>query len=136
MQISKYKKPGTAEPAYWIDGVVHGDGQLKEMIKLRVDTGADLTCIPSELCERLQLSKTSRKFKLRFGDGRTEVVNSWNAFIEVGGHVYKLDKGVMLANRSDGFLGCDVIDQMDILMSAGIMIIEQHEENSLKEGLL
>lgn len=78
----------------------------------KIDTGADMTVIPTSCVERLRLNPAST-ILVRGYDGREEEVETYFVGIELAGFKFPLVE-VMCSNRKDTLIGRDILNRLRV----------------------
>lgn len=115
------KQTGTACFAPYLDVSISsltGRKSVDVRFKARIDTGADITCIPGSQAKTLMPLLLGRPILIRGHDGaikrtRTHLVN-----ISIHGYpddkpvkIYRPERGVLLTDSNIGLIGMDIISK-------------------------
>lgn len=113
------KQSGTACFAPYVDvsiSALTGRASADISFKARIDTGADITCIPASQAKTLMPLLLGRPLLVRGHDGsikrvRTHlVILSIHGYPEKGQHkIYRPERGVLLTDSETGLIGMDII---------------------------
>jgi hypothetical protein len=116
------KQAGTACYAPYVDVTISaltGRRSADVSFKARIDTGADITCIPNDRAKMLMPLLMGRPVLIRGHDGkvkraRTHLVRlSIHGYANVDGtdKTYRPERGVLLTDSDIGLIGMDVISR-------------------------
>lgn len=115
------KQAGTACFAPYVDVTVSaltGRESLEVSFKARIDTGADITCIPNSQAQMLMPLLMGRPVLIRGHDGKVKRARTHLVILSVHGYldneqskVYRPERGVLLTDSDIGLIGMDVISK-------------------------
>lgn len=113
------KKDGTACFAPYVHISISAlGGQKSETVSLeaRIDTGADITCIPRVYANMLGPLILGKPIKVRGHDGVIKRVWTYRMVISIQGYPdesrtrsYRPERGVLLTDSNIGLIGMDII---------------------------
>jgi len=137
------KHPGTAAHAPYVDATVAGNNVKSERFKARIDTGADITCIPERLVDKLTLI-SGRSLLIRNHSGSIVSARSYILTVTCYGWpdasdfwTFSPKRGVLLSDSDVGLIGMDIISpnwklQFDDLR---FTVEDNHGENGAARNL-
>lgn len=96
--------------------------EKKERILCRLDTGADPTALPKDICEK-HCIHNNNSIRVRYFSGETTYVQTYTGWITVEGRDFYLTE-IITTESEVGLLGMDVISRMSLYMAAGVIILE------------
>ena len=121
------KQEGTACFAPYVDVTISaltGRKSLDISFKARIDTGADITCIPSNQAKLLMPLLLGRPVLIRGHDGKVKRSRTHLVILSIHGHSdkeqvsskektqsYRPERGVLLTDSDIGLIGMDVISK-------------------------
>lgn len=116
------KQTGTACYAPYVDVTISaltGRKSVDVSFKARIDTGADITCIPSNQAKTLMPLLLGRPLLIRGHDGKVKRARTHLVVLSIhsysNGHEvrksYRPDRGVLLTDSDIGLIGMDVISK-------------------------
>lgn len=115
------KHEGTACFAPYVDvsiSALTGRKSTDCSFKARIDTGADITCIPVSQAKMLMPLLLGRPILVRGHDGRIKRERTHLVIISVHGNAdenqlksYRPERGVLLTNSEIGLIGMDIISK-------------------------
>ena len=86
--------------------------------KARLDTGADITCIPKKQAEKLSPLLSGRPLPVRGHDGSVKRVRTYLMIVSIHCYPdedqsksYRPERGVLLTDSDIGLIGMDIISQ-------------------------
>ncbi len=93
---------------------------------MRIDTGADISVVPERMVNFPLPNKGNILIRSVVNDTRAICQDCIMALEAINGQWqrYITGNGVLMRPYTYGLLGCDVLNQVDMLMVAGIAIIE------------
>jgi len=112
--------PGTACFAPYVDVIISSLTGRKStaIFKARVDSGADITCIPKNKVEKLMPLLLGRPLLIRGHDGTIKRMRTHLAIISMHGYPdqgqlksYRPERGVLLTDSDVGLIGMDIISK-------------------------
>lgn len=103
--------------------VMNSIGKRSSKFMARIDTGADITCVP-EKCATEILLPCFKKVNMHLSDGRRALERTRRAWIEVWSDEQRFclvlpEQGVLLWGEEFGLLGMDVLKSLHIEGSQG-----------------
>ena len=115
------KQTGTACFAPYVDvslSGLTGRKTLTTTFKARIDTGADITCIPASQANALMPLLLGRPVVVRGHDGRIKRTKTHLVILSIYGNsdteqaiAYRPERGVLLTDSDIGLIGMDVISK-------------------------
>lgn len=115
------KQAGTACFAPYVDVSLSGLTGRKSLdvtFKARIDTGADITCIPASQANALMPLLLGRPVVVRGHDGRIKRTKTHLVILSIYGNsdaeqvgTYRPERGVLLTDSDIGLIGMDVISK-------------------------
>ena len=114
------KQSGTACFAPYVDvsiSALTGRKSLDVTFKARIDTGADITCIPGTHAKTLMPLLLGRPVLIRGHDGKVKRARTHLVILSVQGNseeeskTYRPERGVLLTDSDIGLIGMDVISK-------------------------
>ena len=129
---------GDIVPAYWATVQIVGTDRMgghlgQEVItQFRVDTGADLTSISRDVYNELKAETSHRKVDIRTGDGRCSFPRVVYASLVIDGLSYTPWRGVIVTRSPHCFLGMDILDRFDLLITGDTMLLEPNDQPEVK----
>jgi len=115
------KKSGVACFAPYVSVIISalsGQSQEKALFDARVDTGADITCIPKAYADKLGPLIVGNPLTVRGHDGKVTRVWTYRMNIAIMGHPdgdrlksYRPERGVLLTDSNIGLIGMDIIGE-------------------------
>ena len=115
------KQTGTACFAPYVDVTISAlTGKKSEDVtfKARIDTGADITCIPVNQARMLMPLLLGRPVLIRGHDGGVKRVKTHLVIISIHGYPdenqvrsYRPERGVLLTDSDVGLIGMDIISK-------------------------
>ncbi len=114
------KQTGTACFAPYVDvsiSALTGRKSLDVTFKARIDTGADITCIPGSQAKLLMPLLLGRPVLIRGHDGKVKRARTHLIILSVQGNsgeeskIYRPERGVLLTDSDIGLIGMDVISR-------------------------
>ena len=114
------KQTGTACFAPYVDisiSALTGRKSLDVTFKARIDTGADITCIPGSQAKLLMPLLLGRPVLIRGHDGKVKRARTHLVILSVQGNsgkeskIYRPERGVLLTDSDIGLIGMDVISR-------------------------
>ena len=124
MEIKLKKYPMAVDPAYYVEGIVADRFGNSVSVVFMVDTGAALTFVPKSALDQLN-APASRKYKVRQAMGREIKIQGKHVVVNIDGREYRPARGVFPRVGETGFLSLDILNEMDILMCGGIVVLEE-----------
>jgi hypothetical protein len=114
------KQAGTDHFAPYVDvsisSALAGRRSVDVNFKARIDTGADITCIPKGQAEKLMPLPLGRPVLIRRDDDSLKTARTYLVIISVHGYPgagqlksYRPERGVLLADSHVGLIGMDII---------------------------
>jgi hypothetical protein len=113
------KKSGVACFAPYVNVIISalsGQNQEKALFDARIDTGADITCIPKTYANKLGPLIIGNPITVRGHDGTISRVWTYRMNIAIMGYPdgdrlksYRPERGVLLTDSSIGLIGMDII---------------------------
>lgn len=121
-----HKEEGTACFAPYLDikiSSLMGRCGDNEIIRARIDTGADITCIPESAVTSLMPILNGKSVTIRGHDGRIKRCSTYLVCLGLIGHpdedqVYWIrpKRGVLLTDSDIALIGADITNKFDIVM--------------------
>ena len=115
------KHAGTACYAPYMDVVVSaltGGKSTEVSFKARIDTGADITCIPEGQAKTLMPLLLGRPLLIRGHDGTVKRARTHLVIVSITGYPdgnepksYRPERGVLLTDSDVGLIGMDIISK-------------------------
>jgi len=115
------KQTGTACFAPYVDvslSGLTGRKTLNTTFKARIDTGADITCIPASQANALMPLLLGRPVVVRGHDGKIKRTKTHLVILSIHGDpgteqaiAYRPERGVLLTDSDIGLIGMDVISK-------------------------
>ncbi len=115
------KQAGTACSAPYVDVTIStltGQESTNISFKARLDTGADITCIPRSQAEKLPPLLSGRPLLVRGHDGSVKWVRTYLMTVSIHSYPdedqsksYRPERGVLLTDSDIGLIGMDIISQ-------------------------
>ena len=115
------KQAGTACSAPYVNvsiSALTGQKSGDISFKARLDTGADITCIPRSRAKMLMPLLLGRPLLVRGHDGSVKRVRTHLMIISIHGYpeedqlkLYRPERGVLLTDSDVGLIGMDIISQ-------------------------
>jgi hypothetical protein len=115
------KHSGTACSAPYVDVTVSslmGRKSLEVNFKARIDTGADITCIPRSQANTLMPLLLGRPLLVRGHDGSIKRSRTHLVILSIHGYpdaenskLYRPERGVLLTDSDIGLIGMDIISK-------------------------
>jgi len=115
------KQTGTACFAPYVDvslSALTGRKSLNVTFKARIDTGADITCIPASQASALMPLLLGRPVIVRGHDGKIKRTKTHLVILSIYGNsdteqakTYRPERGVLLTDSDIGLIGMDVISK-------------------------
>ncbi len=115
------KQTGTACFAPYVDvslSALTGRKSLDVTFKARIDTGADITCIPASQANALMPLLLGRPVVVRGHDGKIKRTKTHLVILSIYGNsdteqarTYRPERGVLLTDSDIGLIGMDVISK-------------------------
>lgn len=114
------KQTGTACFAPYVDvsiSALTGRKSPDVTFKARIDTGADITCIPASQAKMLMPLLLGRPVLIRGHDGKVKRARTHLVILSVHGDsaeeskAYRPERGVLLTDSDIGLIGMDVISK-------------------------
>lgn len=107
------------------DGHYYWEGSINNYpITFMIDTGASLTLIPEQITEQEKLTTlTSSRFNTAGGTVEGQIVQG-DVVLEGGISMTNLRMGIIYGNTTLALLGMDVISQLHMTQSDGVMRFE------------
>ena len=115
------KQTGTACFAPYVDVTISaltGQKSLDASFKARIDTGADITCIPGSQAKTLMPLLLGRPVLIRGHDGKVKRARTHLVILSIHGYsgreqskAYRPERGVLLTDSDIGLIGMDVISR-------------------------
>ena len=115
------KQSGTACFAPYVDvsiSALTGRGSKNVSFKARIDTGADITCIPRNQANMLMPLLLGRPILVRGHDGNVKRVRTHLVIVSIHGcpdengmKSYRPERGVLLTDSDIGLIGMDIISK-------------------------
>lgn len=113
------KKSGVACFAPYVSVIISalsGQSQEKSLFDARIDTGADITCIPKAYANKLGPLIIGNPLTVRGHDGTVSRVWTYRMNIAIMGYPdedrlksYRPERGVLLTDSNIGLIGMDII---------------------------
>jgi len=132
------KLPGTALFAPYVEMVVStllsSRRSSSVSFKARLDTAADLTCVPRAQAKKLDPLLCGRQVLVRHYNGDVEKGHTRRVLISIRGYpnkdqmrTYSLERGVLLTDSDIGLVGMDILKYWDIRLDgvAGRFSVER-----------
>lgn len=126
------KLTGIACKAPYLDCSVSSNGnETTGQFKLRIDTGADITCVPRKYVDELEGLALGDPVTVRAHDGT--ITRVWTSRVTLHipdlGMVVRPERGVLVTYGSTGLLGMDIITMFDeVIVSAnGVTIVTKED---------
>ncbi len=99
--------------------------------KARIDTGADITCVPAEYAKPFMPVQLGRPVLIRGHNGRVVRAKTHKLLltIELGNEesrTFRPERGVLLTNSDIGLIGMDVLGNFDLRLSDGRFTLKAH----------
>ncbi len=98
---------------------------LSVSFKARLDTAADLTCIPRAQAKKLDPLLYGRPILIRHYNGDVEKEHTRRVTIAICGYpdekqmrTYRLEKGVLLTDSDIGLIGMDILKYWDMRLDS------------------
>ena len=145
INIIRQRRANTAREAHYIYGKVScitNKEKTTDLIPMRIDTGADVTCIPKKYVKDIEPLITKQKALVRNHDGGCNRVFFKHAIIHLPCTEYDWiqiipDHGILLTDSEIGLIGIDVLDNMNYMSVNGVMVMEYEEgdENVTNEAI-
>ena len=115
------RRPGTACLAPYVDVTISaltGRKSAEVSFKARLDTGADITCIPESQAKMLMPLLMGRPVLVRAHDGTVKRARTHLVIISIHGYPdqnqpksYRPERGVLLTDSDIGLIGMDIISK-------------------------
>ena len=116
------KQSGTACYAPYVDVTISaltGRKSADVSFKARIDTGADITCIPNSQAKTLMPLLMGRPVLIRGHDGKVKRARTHLVVLSIQGYAdddqsnktYRPERGVLLTDSDIGLIGMDVISK-------------------------
>lgn len=113
------KHDGTATFAPYVDVTISTDRKpVYARFKARIDTGADITCIPANQAKKLMPLFRGRTQLTRGYDGSPKRARTFLIVVSVHGYPdrdqpksYRPERGVLLTDSDIGLIGMDIISK-------------------------
>ncbi|MBD3185087.1 hypothetical protein GF312_22590 [Candidatus Poribacteria bacterium] len=115
------KHEGTACFAPYVNvsiSALTGRKQVEVSFKARIDTGADITCIPSEKAKMLMPLLLGKPVLIRAHDGSIKRARTHLVIISIHSYpqgeevkTYRPERGVLLTDSDIGLIGMDIISK-------------------------
>ncbi len=115
------KQTGTACPAPYVDvsiSALTGRKSVDVSFKARIDTGADITCIPGTQAKMLMPLLLGKPVLIRAHDGSVKRARTHLMIISIHGYPeknlvrsYRPERGVLLTDSDIGLIGMDIISK-------------------------
>ena len=115
------KQSGTACLAPYVDVTISaltGRKSVDVSFKARIDTGADITCVPRSQARMLMPLLLGRPLLIRAHDGSVKRTRTHLMIISVHGYPdeeqprsYRPERGVLLTDSDIGLIGMDIISK-------------------------
>ena len=115
------KQSGTACFAPYVDvsiSALTGRKSTDVSFKARIDTGADITCIPGSQAKKLMPLLLGRPLLIRGHDGSIKRARTHLVIVSVHGYSdedqvksYRPERGVLLTDSEIGLIGMDIISK-------------------------
>jgi len=115
------KKSGVACFAPYVSVIIsalYGSSQEKALFDARIDTGADITCIPKIYANKLGPLIIGNPLTVRGHDGKITRVWTYRMNIAIMGYpnsdrlkTYHPERGVLLTDSNMGLIGMDIIGE-------------------------
>ena len=125
MKIKQTQMAGVATPFYYIKVDILDKHGSVASAKLIVDTAASATHIPETLLKKLNPEPAKQCLAL-MTNGTLARLNRWYLEVVLDDYTYYPENGIATTPNAIGVLGLDVIDNLDILISGNVMIIENN----------
>ena len=115
------KHPGTACFAPYLDvsiSALAGKKTSDAVFKARIDTGADITCIPGVYAQELMPLLLGKPITVRGHDGAIKRTRTHLMIISIHSHPnelelkhYRPERGLLITDSSIGLIGMDIISK-------------------------
>ncbi|TEU16302.1 MAG: hypothetical protein E3J21_10900 [Anaerolineales bacterium] len=111
-------------PAPFVDVLIlhPSDHEQTRYIRGKLDSGADLSVIPEEVADELQLIP-AREIQTRSYDGTVRDIQSYFVALEIEGYSIQLIE-VVASHRADTLLGRDVLNHFRITLDGKTLTFE------------
>ena len=136
------KQAGTACFAPYVDvsiSALTGRKSIDTTFKARLDTGADITCIPGIHAKALMPLLLGRPIRIRGHDGSVKRARTHLVIISIHGYPegdqigsFRPERGVLLTDSDIGLIGMDIISKHWKIIFDGISQNFSIEHNSSK----
>ncbi len=116
------KAEGTACFAPYVDVTISaltGRKVEEQAFKYRIDTGADITCVPSEQVKHLMPLLLGRPVLIRGHDGKVKKMRTHLMIVTLGigddnYESFRPERGVMLTDSDIGLIGMDILPAFEV----------------------
>jgi hypothetical protein len=116
------RNPGTVCEAPYVDvGICALASEGEVRFRARIDTGADITCIPKDAARKLRPLLMGRPLLIRGHDGGVQRTRTYLMVVMVYGwpeiavvRSYRPRRGVILTDSDIGLVGMDIVSQWDV----------------------
>ena len=127
--INFTKLKGTAEYAPIMNMKVEGFGLEDEpvAVQARIDTGADITCVPVELVRHLLPAEHGKPVLIRGHDGSLKRCSTYKMAKVIEGRRIIPERGILLTESTIALIGMDILRRMEFSMCGGCFMLK-HED--------
>jgi len=131
LEVAFQRVEGTECYAPYVDATAWDmfiEGGSSEVFKMRVDSGADISCIPGEAVAGLEFMR-GRSCRVRSADGGIRRVKARMVTLGIQNGddtwIFRPRDGVLVTRSDIGLLGMDILGQLSMLMMDETVILER-----------
>jgi len=130
LEVAFQKREGTACYAPYVAATAWslGNKNSSEIFKMRVDTGADISCVPEEMVAGMEFLN-GRSVRIRSARGGISKTPTKLMTISIhnGEDIwgFRPSRGVLITQSDIGLLGMDILGQLSMLMIGETVILER-----------